>query len=384
MRRKKVWLLLVIVGLILPLIACAPKATPVAPRPVEATPTPKPAEATPTPVAVLRPQPGAILTGPIEISEKASSATIFLSISEDGVSIASVGIALVDLKCDGFSAGSMTQDFGGPFPVAEGDIAASLSGGGEIKGRFTSPTEASGTINLILEIPFGGTCDLGRWDWSAKADLGTETIPSLTPTSISAGAAQAAVTQCNWSVPRWGQQGVGVAVGEIANVGQVDLMAVRVDVELYDQQGKVVATGEGYTTGIELVRAGESVPYHARVDDPPQGVEGCRGTATYLPADDQARSTYLRDFEFSDLQLDGAGGEYRLTGTITNANPFSVHTINISLEIFDESQKIEAIWGGFAERDTLAPGESSPFVIFFSSNLAEPGQRILAEGFRAE
>lgn len=170
MRRKKVWLLLVIVGLILPLTACAPKASPVAPTPVEATPTPKPVEATPTPVAIIGPQPGANLAGPIEISGKATSATISFTISEDGSSIASVSIALVELKCDGFSADLLIQDLGGPFPLSEGNIAASLSGGGEIKGRFTSPTEASGTINLILEIPFAGTCDLGRWDWSAKAE----------------------------------------------------------------------------------------------------------------------------------------------------------------------------------------------------------------------
>jgi hypothetical protein len=165
MRRKSLWLLLVMLGLIL--TACAPKAAPVAPTPVEATP--KPPEATPTPVAIIGPQPGAKLAGPIEISGKASSETIFLTISEDGASIASVSISLVDLKCDGFSADSMIQDLGGPFPLSEGNIAASLSGGGEIKGRLTSPTEASGTINLILETPFAGTCDLGRWDWTAKA-----------------------------------------------------------------------------------------------------------------------------------------------------------------------------------------------------------------------
>jgi len=380
MRRKSLWFLLVMLGLIL--TACAPKATPVAPTPVEATP--KPPEATPTPVLILGPQPGAILTGPIEISGKATSGTITLTISEDGSSIASVSIALVELKCDGFSAGSMTQEMGGPFPVAEGNISASLPGGGELKGRFISPTEASGTINLVLEIPLAGTCDLGRWDWSAKAELETEAIPSLTPTAPSAGTAQAVVKSCNYSVPRWDQpQEAGIAVGEVANVGLVDLMVVRVAVELYDQQGKVLATGEGYTP-VTVVLVGESVPYHARFDDPPGGVEGCRGTATYLPADELVRSTYLRDFEFSDLQLDGTEGEYRLIGTITNANPFAVHTIHMTLEIFDDSQKVEAVWAGFPEQDTLAPGESSPFMIFFSSNLVEPGHRILAEGFRAE
>ncbi len=166
MKRKSLWLLLVMLGLIL--TACAPKATPVAPTPVEATP--KPPEATPTPVPVLEPQPGATLTGAIKISGKATSGTISLTISEDGASITSVGITLMDLTCDGFSAGSMTKKSEAPFPVAQGNIVASPPGLGEIKGRFTSPTEANGTVNLTLEIPFAGTCELGIWDWSAKAD----------------------------------------------------------------------------------------------------------------------------------------------------------------------------------------------------------------------
>lgn len=49
MRRSKLWLLLVTLGIILPLTACAPKPKPAASTPVEATPTPKPVEATPTP-----------------------------------------------------------------------------------------------------------------------------------------------------------------------------------------------------------------------------------------------------------------------------------------------------------------------------------------------
>jgi len=50
MRRNKLWSLLVTLGIILPLAACAPKPTPAARTPMEATPTPKPIEATLTPV----------------------------------------------------------------------------------------------------------------------------------------------------------------------------------------------------------------------------------------------------------------------------------------------------------------------------------------------
>ncbi len=50
MGRNKLWLWLGILGIILPLTACAPQPTPATLTKVEATPTPKPVEATPTPV----------------------------------------------------------------------------------------------------------------------------------------------------------------------------------------------------------------------------------------------------------------------------------------------------------------------------------------------
>ena len=135
----------------------------------QATPTPT-EQATPTSGGEVIPKPGATLTGPIEISGKASSGTISLTISEDGASVTSVSITLNDLECDGFSAGSYSAERQGSFPVTGGAFSASLSDIGTIEGLFTSPTEASGTIDLVLEIPYAGTFELGTWNWSAKAD----------------------------------------------------------------------------------------------------------------------------------------------------------------------------------------------------------------------
>jgi len=151
------WLLLVVVALVLSITACGEGASSVAP------------------------QSGAVLTGPLEISDKASSGTISLTVSEKGTSIASVSVTLNDLKCERFSADSFTKEVGDAFPVADGKVVASLSGIGKINGRFTSPTEASGTIDLVLEIPFGGgTCELGTRNWSVEAQPGA--TPRVIPT----------------------------------------------------------------------------------------------------------------------------------------------------------------------------------------------------------
>ena len=115
------------------------------------------------------PTPGASFSGPVEISGTASSAIISLVVSADGASITSVGVTLNDLKTESFSAGSMTKEVTGSIPIKDGSFSGSLSGLGEIDGRFASPTEASGTVKLNVEIPYSVPADLGEFSWNAKA-----------------------------------------------------------------------------------------------------------------------------------------------------------------------------------------------------------------------
>lgn len=143
----------------------------------QATPTPtgQPTQtptgpATPTPGGEVIPKPGATLIGPIEISQYASSGTINFTVSENGDSVISITVTLVDLDVGVFSAGSYSVQSGGSFPITGGAFSASITNTGTIEGQFTSPTEASGTINLKLKIQYAGTFELGTWNWSAKAD----------------------------------------------------------------------------------------------------------------------------------------------------------------------------------------------------------------------
>jgi len=118
----------------------------------------------------VAPRGGATFTGQIAISGKASSGKIEFTVSGDGTSISSVSITLDNLNCNGFSAGSMTQEISGSYAITEGNFTASSSSIGTLEGRFTSSTQASGTIDITLDIPFSGPCSLGEWRWSAEAD----------------------------------------------------------------------------------------------------------------------------------------------------------------------------------------------------------------------
>ena len=119
-----------------------------------------------------RPKAGATFSGPINISpDNAQSATLTFTISDDGTAITKVGVSFTKFKCEAMSAGQISTSSTGNFSIADGfDISPSSIG--EIKGRFTSATRASGTIHLQLKINTGfgtASCDAGTWDWNAEA-----------------------------------------------------------------------------------------------------------------------------------------------------------------------------------------------------------------------
>jgi hypothetical protein len=116
----------------------------------------------------------------LESSEATGSGTINFKVSDDANSITEGDVKLtgeaLKPECSGGSLEGMTdltQELKGPFPVKEGNVDASLADGGELKGTFTSPTEASGTIKVVVNVTIFDnsiTCDFGVWNWSAKAE----------------------------------------------------------------------------------------------------------------------------------------------------------------------------------------------------------------------
>ncbi len=116
--------------------------------------------------AAVAPQGGAKMHGKIDM-DKASSAAISLIVSEDGSSISTVSLSFINLKCEGFSAGSTENSVSGGNPITNGEFQISSDNFGEINGKFTKPTSAEGTLHLAF---FDGKAECGTWKWSASAE----------------------------------------------------------------------------------------------------------------------------------------------------------------------------------------------------------------------
>jgi hypothetical protein len=144
------------------------------------------------------PKPGAAFSGTINVGNKAGSGSLSFSISEDGTKLINLGTSLQKVNCkDMITMGSVADYdsnpgititngvFEAPRPAMGGEVwDYKFNPGdpfptpvpnpytiGKITGRFTTPTTASGTITIYLGATMSGgvVCELGTFEWSAKA-----------------------------------------------------------------------------------------------------------------------------------------------------------------------------------------------------------------------
>ena len=178
-------LLLVMICFVITLTSCGPSEQAIATMTASAwTPTPQPTNIplpTPTPVPDLNTEistvepaaapltlPGVTLIGKIAM-DNAKSAQITLKVSADGKLIEGLGFSFTELKCEGFSAGSMSTQMTMREPVTNGKFEFSSSVG-VISGQFTSPTAVQGSIHLKFNQEPIGEFECGTWDWNAKGN----------------------------------------------------------------------------------------------------------------------------------------------------------------------------------------------------------------------
>jgi hypothetical protein len=120
------------------------------------------------------PQPGAELSGKIDISQqKARTGKIFLNVSDDGTKISDITLWLTNVQCGGVTTGMVNLNVIVDSPLDGKRFNIENVYFGELSGSFQSPTTAGGTIYIILGKNITNTdttCDLGTYKWSASAD----------------------------------------------------------------------------------------------------------------------------------------------------------------------------------------------------------------------
>jgi hypothetical protein len=102
--------------------------------------------------------------------DKAKTAVLTLQVSADGSAIVSMSASFTNVKCDGFSAGSITSKDSSSHPITGGKLEIGSSSLGKITGQFTSETAANGSIELIINPGIGSKIPCGTWDWSASSE----------------------------------------------------------------------------------------------------------------------------------------------------------------------------------------------------------------------
>ena len=133
----------------------------------------------------VRPQGGAQFSGTLTLERpgtngRAMGGTIGFTLSEDGRAIAELSYELEGDVCT--DQGVTVQGVGAtlrqdpPPQIKDGTFIWS-SEGVRVDGTFTQPTQAQGTISLIMEKEvqaLGETtqisCDYGKWAWTAEAE----------------------------------------------------------------------------------------------------------------------------------------------------------------------------------------------------------------------
>jgi hypothetical protein len=152
-----------------------PTATPVPPTDTPVPPTATavpPTETSIPPTETIPPsisKPGTTLVGSIAMAT-AAGAKITLKVSEDGRTIQSVNVIFTGLQCQGFSAGSMSNETSGKYPILDDRFEIESSSLGMISGKFSSPTQVDGSYHVLLNLGFGGAIECGTWPWTATGE----------------------------------------------------------------------------------------------------------------------------------------------------------------------------------------------------------------------
>jgi len=387
---KQILILLAVLALIL--AACGPTAVTPTSGVIATQPTSEATTAMPTPtkVPLPRPKPGATYAGLIQMGDKATTATINLTISPDGDQITKVGVAFTDLKCDGFAVSTMvTQDEAG-FPLSEGKFQVSSGKIGAISGEFTSPGEVAGTVDLNFDLGMVGKFACGKWDWSASevpetleketppaaVDLASPTPPPAPTESAAGGTPAGEVVAVNPSIVSYND--IVFIYGEVENRLSQTVRVDQLNVKLYTA-GDLVGEEQVFVDA-DICLPGQRVPFEIYLPDAP-AFDEFKLEVVSQPSDEAPFSgvrvitEVIEQHEFTGVNV---------SGLVKNELDTNVEFTDVIAVFYDAQGTVLRVARNpvSSPGDILTPGEVAPFGGFVWPPLTEyASYRLVVVGY---
>ena len=391
---KHVLILLAVLALIL--VACGSSAlTPtsgvIATQPASDATTAMPI---PTEAPLPRPKPGASYAGLIQMGDKATMATINLTISPEGDKITKVGVAFSDLKCDDFEVSTMITTDEAGFQLSEGKFQISSGKIGAISGEFTSPGEVAGTVDLNIDLGMVGKFACGKWDWSASqvletleketppaaVDLASPTLPPA-PTEPAAGPMPSGdVAAINVSGGTYKE--AAFIYGEVENRLSQTIWVDQIDVKLY-AAGDLVGEDQGYAYP-DICLPGERVPFDVYLPDAP-AFDEFKLEVVWEPSDEAPFDGVGVITEV--VKQVGIEDEVHVYGLVKNELDTNVELADVFAVFYDEQGTVLRVarYPVSSPGDILKPGEVAPFGGFVWPPLTEyASYRLVVVGYPTE
>jgi len=198
--------------------------------------------------------------------------------------------------------------------------------------------------------------------------------PTPTPTQPPAGGVQV----LNYRSHQ-GEFGSLYFYGEVESRESAEVAGVEAVLTLSDGANKVVGTGDAYVEPTCLSPS-EKGAFSIYVLDPPD--TWAKETIQVQWRPKSSWDNCYKSFSVSGVSIaPGKYGGLTVRGAVKNTGGESADFIQVTFIGYDASDKVLVVDNSFADIDTLAPGESSPFEIWVMElDTAPPSYRIVAEG----
>jgi hypothetical protein len=264
-----------------------------------------------------------------------------------------------------------------PQTIAEAAFEDKNSNIGDLAGKFTSPTTASGTIHLEFDLGFGGTIECGTWDWSAEksgmaevitpppipeepTEIGMPTIevPEGIPTAVPEmePVSPADLPIINDTIVE--SEDKVYVNGEVQNLSDTNIQFIEITAHLLDANGNRVA--EGFSFGVPGICApGELAAFSVMLNRP----------ANYQEYELEVEAWTTSAPPFTDLRVvnemtkvDDMGMQH-IFGIVENTGTATLEHSSLFGVLYDENGKVVSVTiSPPASPDwLLTPGERATF-----------------------